>query len=94
MDLTPEMRDLILRTADLLPVGASRRRYDAETVETLRLGQRQAQQLFGWGRDTIRKALRERRAGVTCVDAFCCRGRKPAEAHLPRLLQDILVPRP
>lgn len=89
MDLTPEMRDLIIRTANLLPVGAQRRRYLAETVETLRLGQRQAQQLFGWGRDTIRKALRERRAGLTCVDAFRSRGRKPAEAHLPQLLQDI-----
>jgi hypothetical protein len=89
MDLTPEMRDLIIRTANLLPVGAQRRRYVADTVATLRLGQRQAQQLFGWGRDTIRKALHERRAGLTCVDAFRCRGRKPAEAHLPRLLQDI-----
>ena len=89
MDLTPEMRDLIIRTAQALPLGARRRRYVADTVETLRLGQRQAQQLFGWGRDTIRKALRERRTGLTCADAFTCRGRKPAEFHLPRLLQDI-----
>jgi transposase len=89
MDPTPEMRDLIIRTARLLPVGAQRRRYLADTITTLRLGQRQAQQLFGWGRDTIRKALRERQTGLTCVDAFGRRGRKPAEAHLPRLLQDI-----
>ena len=89
MDLTPEMRELIIRTAKALPLGAQRRRYVADTVETLRLGQRQAQQLFGWGRDTIRKALCERRTGLTCADAFACRGRKPAEFHLPRLLQDI-----
>jgi len=89
MNITPEVRDLILRTAKSFPLGARRRRYMADTVESLRLGQRQAQQLFGWGRDTLRKAQRERRCGMTCVDAFGCRGRKPAEFHLPRLLDDI-----
>jgi hypothetical protein len=89
MDVTPEMRELIIRTANTLPLGARRRQYIADTVETLRLPKRRAQQLFGWARVTIRKALHERRAGVTCVDAFRCRGRKPAEFHLPRLLEDI-----
>jgi hypothetical protein len=89
MEVTPELRDLIIRTAKALPVGAPRRRYIADTLDTLRLGQRQAQQLFGWGRDTLRKALHERRTGLTCVDAFRCRGRKPAEFHLPQLLADI-----
>jgi phosphopantothenoylcysteine synthetase/decarboxylase len=89
MDFSPAMRDLIIRTAQRLPLGAQRRRYLADTIAALRLGQRQAQQLFGWGRDTIRKALRERQTGVTCLDAFGCHGRKPAEAHLPQLLQDI-----
>jgi len=83
------MRVLIIRTAKSLPLGAPRRRYMADTVATLALGQRQACDLFGWGRDTLRKALQERHSGMTCVDAFCCRGRKPAEFHLPRLLQDI-----
>ena len=61
----------------------------ADTVTTLGLGQRQAQLLFGWGRDTLRKALNERRTGLTCADATSCRGRKPVEFHLPRLLDDI-----
>jgi DDE family transposase len=89
MDLAPEVCALITRTAKTLPVGATRRRYMADTIATLQLGQRQARQLFGWGRDTIRKALHERRTGLTCLDAFHCRGRKPAEVHLPRLLADI-----
>jgi hypothetical protein len=89
MDVTPEMCQLIIRTAQALPLGAARRRYMADTVATLQLGQRQARQLFGWGRDTIRKALHERRSGLTCLDAFRCRGRKRAEVHLPRLLADI-----
>jgi hypothetical protein len=89
VDISAELSDLIRRTADAFPTGAPRRRYIADTVTTLALGQRQAQLLFGWGRDTIRKALRERRAGITCVDAFATRGRKPVEDHLPRLLDDI-----
>ena len=66
-----------------------RRRYMADTVESLGLGQRQAETLFGWGRDTIRKALNERRSGITCQDATCRRGAKPVESRLPRLLDDI-----
>ena len=89
MEVTAEMCELIRRTAQRLPLGAPRRRYVADTVTTLQLPQRQAQRLFGWGRDTVRKALHERRTGRTCADAFACRGRKPAEFHLPHLLQDI-----
>src|SRR5215212_4768471 len=89
MELAPEVIDLIRRTADGFPWGPARRRYMAETVSTLGLGQRQAQDLFGWGRDTLRKALHERRTGLTCQDATSRRGRKPAEHHLPGLRDDI-----
>ena len=53
------------------------------------LSQRQAQRRFGWGRDTLRKAQHEARCGITCHDATSRRGRKPAEFHLPHLLDDI-----
>jgi hypothetical protein len=89
MDLAPEVIDLIRRTADGFPRGPQRRRYMADAIASLGLGQRQTQRLFGWGRDTIRKALHERRSGITCCDATSRRGRKPAELHLPRLLGDI-----
>jgi hypothetical protein len=89
MDLAPEVIDLIRRTAECFPWGPDRRRYMADTIGSLGLGQRQAQLLFGWGRDTIRKAQHERRSGIACADATCRRGRKPAEFHLPRLLDDI-----
>jgi hypothetical protein len=89
MDLAPEIIELIRRTAGGFAWGPARRRYMADTVATLGLGQRQAQALFGWGRDTLRKALHERRTGLTCQDATCCRGRKPIEHHLPHLLDDI-----
>jgi hypothetical protein len=89
MDLTPELCAFIRTTARSFSSGAPRRRYMAQTVETFGLSQRRAQRLLGWGRDTLRKAAHERRSGITCVDAFAARGRKPAEVHLPRLLEDI-----
>lgn len=42
-----------------------------------------------WNRETIRKGTHELRTGMTCVDAFSCRRRKPAEEHRPRLIDDI-----
>jgi hypothetical protein len=69
--------------------GAQRRQFMARTVEAFALSQRQARLLLGWSRDTIRKAQQELRSGITCLDNFSARGRKPAEAHLPRLFHDI-----
>ena len=88
MELSPEVCSFIRQTADALS-GAPRRRFMARAVEQLRLSQRQAQRYFGWARDTVRKAQHEARSGITCQDATSCRGRKPAEFHLPRLLDDI-----
>jgi transposase len=89
MTITDELRGLVIRTARAMGQGAGRRRYMADTLTSLALGQREAQTLFGWGRDTIRKALHEQRTGITCCDAFSQRGRKRSEDHLPRLLEDI-----
>src|SRR5271167_4310082 len=89
MTITEEMCGLVVRTARAMTQGALRRRYMADTIISLELGQRQAQTLFGWGRDTIRKALHEQRTGISCCDAFSQRGRKRAEDHLPHLLEDI-----
>ncbi len=89
MDLTPEIVAHLRATALAHQAGAPRRRYLAQTLTAFGLGQRQAQRLLGWSRDTLRKAAHEQRTGITCADAFSRRGRKPAEFHLPRLLDDI-----
>ena len=88
MEITGDLRDLLMETADSLS-GAERRRFMANTLNKLQLGQREAAGLFGWGRDTLRKAGHELRTGLTCADAFCLRGRKPIERHLPHLLDDL-----
>ena len=70
--------------------GSARRLFMARTVHKLGDGgQRLAQRELGWNRATIRKGTHELRSGVTCVDAFALRGRKPAQVHLPHLLDDI-----
>ncbi len=85
----PEMIPVLIDAARALK-GSRKRVFMAKTVQVMgRGGQRWAQENLGWCRETIRKGTHELRSGMTCVDAFHCRRRKPAEAHLPRLLDDI-----
>lgn len=85
----PEMIPVLIDTAKALQ-GSQKRLFMAKTVAAMgRGGQRWAQEHLGWCRETIRKGAHELRSGRTGVDAFHCRRRKPAEEHLPRLLDDI-----
>jgi hypothetical protein len=85
----PEMVPVLIDTAKALK-GSQRRLFLAKTVAAMgRGGQIWAEAHLGWNRETIRKGMHELRSGMTCVDAFHCRRRKPAEEQLPRLLDDI-----
>jgi hypothetical protein len=85
----PEMIPILIDAAEALR-GSQRRLFMAKTVEAMgRGGQRWAMEHLGWCRDTIRKGTHELTSGMTCVDTFSARRRKPAEEHLPRLLDDI-----
>ena len=86
---SPEMIPILIEAAKALK--ASRRRlFMAKTVKAMgRGGQVWAEAHLRWNRETIRKGMHELRTGMTCVDAFHCRRRKPAEEHLPGLLDDI-----
>jgi hypothetical protein len=85
----PEMIPVLIDAAKALK-GSQKRVFMAKTVGAMgRGGQRWSQEHLGWCRETIRKGTHELRSGMTCVDAFHCRRRKPAEEHLPRLLDDI-----
>jgi hypothetical protein len=85
----PEMIPVLVDAAEVLK-GSQKRLFMAKTVQAMgRGGQRWAEVHLGWCRDTIRKGTHELRSGMTCVDAFSSRRRKPAEEHLPRLRDDI-----
>jgi hypothetical protein len=89
MELTESLKGLFTATAKQLR-GSARRLFMARTVQELGPGgQCRAERELGWNRETIRKGQHELASGITCVDAFGLRGRKPAEAHLPHLLDDI-----
>jgi hypothetical protein len=89
MELTESLKGLLKATAKQLR-GSARRLFMARTVRELGPGgQSVAARELGWNRETIRKGMHELASGITCLDAFGLRGRKPAEAHLPYLLDDI-----
>jgi hypothetical protein len=89
MELTSEVKALLLNTAKDLK-GSALRRFMARTVQALgKGGQRLAERELGWNRGTIRKGMREVEHGIVCVDAFSLRGRKRSEEHLPNLLIDL-----
>ena len=85
MELTEEVKVLLLTTAKEFK-GSARRMFMARTVQALGPGgQRLAERELGWNRGTMRKGMHE----MVCVDAFSSRGRKRSEGHLPNLLNDI-----
>jgi hypothetical protein len=85
----PEMIPVPIDTALALK-GSQKRLFLARAVKAMgRGGQRWAEEHLGWSRVTIRKGMRELNGGMTCLDAFSARGRRPVEGRLPRLLDDI-----
>ena len=89
MELNHKMKTLFIDTAKNLK-GSHRRLFMAEVVKALgRGGQSLAEREMGWNRGTIRKATQELEAGQAVQDNVSARGRKPAEHHLPHLLEDI-----
>src|SRR5436853_4542615 len=89
MELTDSLKLLFIETATTLK-GSARRLFLARTVKELGPGgQRRAERELGWNRETIRKGSHELETGLICLDNFAARGRKPAQEHLPNLLNDI-----
>jgi hypothetical protein len=63
-----QVADLRLAAAQM--TGAKRRALQAERTEQYGRGNaRQAERLFGWGRETLEVGLAERRPGITCRGA-------------------------
>ena len=86
------IKNLLQETAKSLK-GHARRLFMARTVKDVFEGvPYRAEQELGWNRATISKGLHELSSGIECADGRKgLTGRKPAEAHLPDLLNDIRV---
>jgi hypothetical protein len=88
-EITPELKATLNETRAKLK-GHDRRRFMAQIVLALGPGgQSRAQRELGWNRNVIRKGIKELKSNIHCIDNFSGRGRKPAEHHLPNLLEDI-----
>jgi hypothetical protein len=79
-----QIADLRLAAAQM--TGAKRRAFQAEmTVQYCAGNARQAERVFGWGRETLEVGLAERRTGVTCMGAQSAfSGRKRWEDQQPQ----------
>ncbi len=89
LEITPELKEALNETRSALKV-SERRKFMARIVKLLGPGgQRQAERELGWDRKTIIKGNHELTSGFDCKDDFSGRGRKPTEAHLPDLSDDI-----
>lgn len=89
MELSEEVIDTIKDAAKAL-TGFKRRRFQAKvTLRFLDGSARKAERVFGWGRRTVRKGLKELETGFRCIDNYQARGNKKTEEKLPNLEQDI-----
>lgn len=89
MELTKELKEIFIETAQELK-GYARRIFKAKVVKALgQGGQRQVEEELGWNRGTIRKGQTELAGGFAYLDQFRKRGRKPITAHWPTLLDDL-----
>ena len=88
-ELTPSVRETIKSGARKL-TGYQRRQFQAEVALRYCQGSaRQAERLFGWGRDAVHTGLNELRSGIRCVDNFSDRGRPKTEEQNPALVEQI-----
>lgn len=78
-----------LRLAASKMTGAKRRAFEAEmTVKYCDGNARQAERVFGWGRDTVELGLEEKRTGIMCLGAQSAfSGRKRWEAEHPQVAE-------
>jgi hypothetical protein len=80
----------LLRSGAKRLTGFQRRSFLAEVaIELCDASPRKAERRFGWGRDTVAKALHESRQGMRCLENFAARGRRRSEDQNPQLAADI-----
>ena len=80
--LPTQIEDLQWASSNM--TGATRRAFQARmALKDCAGNARQAERVFGWGRDTVQLGLHEQRTGVTCLGAqdACCGKRLWEDQH-------------
>ena len=88
-ELTAGVRETLKSAARKL-TGFRRRQFQAEVARKYCQGSaRQAERIFGWGREAVQTGLCEWRTGIRCLDNFSDRGRRKTEEQRPALAAQI-----
>jgi Rhodopirellula transposase DDE domain len=88
-ELSEAARETIKSGARKL-TGFLRRQFQAEVALQYCAGSaRQAERVFGWGRDAVNTGLNELCSGIRCEDNFADRGRQKTEERHPELVEQI-----
>ena len=89
MNLNEKVRSVIKDAAQKL-TGSERRAFEAKVATDLFDGNaRKTEQEFGWGRETVKKGIKELESDIICIDNYQGRGNKKTEEKLINLEQDI-----
>jgi transposase len=88
-ELSEVVRETVKSAARKL-TGFRRRQFQAEVAQQYCQGSaRQAERIFGWGREAVQTGLNEQRTGIRCHDNFSDRGRRKTEERRPELVEQI-----
>lgn len=88
--MNDEMKELAKSACRRL-TGFERRSYQADiTIKYFNGSARKAEQEMGWGRESVKKGLKEAESGIKCVDNFQGRGKKRSEDLSPDLKEAII----
>lgn len=88
-DVPPSVASFLLSTSQTLR-GIERRKFIGKTaVEIFGAIAHRAARVVGWNRTTVAKAIAEHQRGEFIEGRKGTTGRKPAEHHLPHLLDDL-----
>ena len=91
--MLPELTEAVketIRSAGQKLTGFVGRQFQAEVALKYCQGSaRQAERMFGWGRDAVHTGLNELRTGIRCLDNFSGRGRRKTEENDPALVEQI-----
>jgi len=80
-----------IRLASKKLTGFKRREFQAEmALKHCNGSPRLAETRFGWDRNTVTKALGEKRTGIRCLDNYSQRGHKRTEELNPKIEQAII----
>src|SRR4030042_5173563 len=88
--VSQQMVDLIVRLVDLIPWPIRRSAMGDVTMSLLEGKSRIAEDVFGWGRDTVELGMNEFRTKIICINDLSARKKPKVEEKNPKLLADIV----